>query len=217
MIPAVWTFLNVLNESNFNRDARNFVSNELKALPHFEYLKKNATYTYNGRNDVSEIELNTFGLDEIPESTYSLLQTRMKDYPALGDCKLIINQNRSKNLDNIRYMEELRTRDSLDLLSQSEQIRYLENKVKQLSKLERQYIAFDELIKEVHVNYEHIDQFSYANVIHSNFTKTDTVSVFSVQWQNDLKEADKLKDKGKLEAWLKLKLKLDTLVVKSVN
>ena len=217
MVPAVWTFINVLGESNFNRDARDFVTNELKALPHFEYLKKNAVYSYNGRNNVSEIELNTFGLDEIPESTYSLLQTRMKDYPSLSNSKLIINQNSSKNLDNLRYMDELRTRDSLDLLSQTQKITYLENKVKQLSKLERHYIAFDELLKEVNINYEHINQFSYANVINSNFTKTDTVPVFTVKWKDGLNDSDKVNDKMKLEKWLKLKLKLDTLVVNRVN
>ncbi|MDD7886383.1 DUF389 domain-containing protein [Flavivirga sp. 57AJ16] len=216
MVPAVWTFLNVLKESNFNRDAKNFVNSELNSLPHAEYLKNNAGYKYLGKEG-SVIELNTFGLDEIPESTISLLQGRMKDYNALTTSRLIVNQNKSKNLDNFRYMEELRTRDSLDLLSQTQKIAYLENKVKQLSKLERNYIAFDELIKEVKINYETIEQFSYANVINSNFTKMDTLSVFSVKWTDASKEEIRKKDRDKLEKWLKLKLDLDTLMVKRMN
>ena len=68
------------------------------------------------------------------------------------------------------------------------------------------------------INYETIEQFSYANVINSNFTKMDTISVFSVKWTDSLtKEPARVKDKEKLEKWLKLKLKLDTLVVKRVN
>ncbi|WP_034043383.1 DUF389 domain-containing protein [Wocania ichthyoenteri] len=217
MIPAVWTFLNVLSESNFNRDASDFIENELNALPHTDYLKKNAAYKYIDKEN-STIELNTFGLDEIPESTIALLQSSMKDYSALSNSQLIVNQNKSKNLDNFRYMEELRTRDSLDLLSQTQKIEYLENKVKQLSKLERNYIAFEELTKEVKINYETIEQFSYSNVINSNFTKMDTLSVFSVKWIDSLtKEPARIKDKEKLEKWLKLKLNLDTLVVKRVN
>lgn len=217
MIPAVWTFLNVLSESNFNRDASDFIENELNALPHTDYLKKNAAYKYIDKEN-STIELNTFGLDEIPESTIALLQSSMKDYSALVNSQLIVNQNKSKNLDNLRYMEELRTRDSLDLLSQTQKISYLENKVKQLSKLERNYIAFEELTKEVKINYETIEQFSYSNVINSNFTKMDTLSVFSVKWIDSLtKEPARIKDKEKLEKWLKLKLNLDTLVVKRVN
>lgn len=217
MVPAVWTFLNVLKESNFNRDARSFVDKELSALPHAEYLKKNAIYKYS-RKGTSLVELNTFGLDEIPESTISLLQNRMKDYGALSASELIFNQNKSKNLDNFRYMEELRARDSLDLLSQTQKIAFLERKVKQLSKLERNYVAFGDLTKEVKINYETIEQFSYSNVISSNFTKTDTLSVFSVKWVDSLANENlRKKDKEKLEQWLKLKLNLDTLVVKRVN
>ncbi|GAA4887852.1 DUF389 domain-containing protein [Flaviramulus aquimarinus] len=217
MVPAVWTFINVLNESNFNRDAKSFVENELKTLPHFEYLKKNAAYKYK-RKGTSLIEISTFGLDEIPETTIELLKSRMNGYSSLTNSDLKVNQNTSKNLDNFKYMEELRTRDSLDLLSQTQKIAYLENKVSQLSKLEKNYIAFDELIKEVRINYETIEQFSYANVINSNFTKMDTISVFSVKWVDSLAKEDvKIKDKEKLEKWLKLKLGLDTLVVKRMN
>ncbi len=217
MIPAVWTFLNVLKESNFNRDAGSFIKKELEALPHAEYIRNNMTYEYGADNN-SKIVLNTFGLDEIPESTIAVLRSRMKDYNALINSQLIINQNRSKNLDNFKYMEELRTRDSLDLLSQTQKIAYLEGKVLQFSKLERNYIPFDELTKEVKINYETIEQFSYANVINSNFTKMDTISVFSVKWVDSLAKEDlRIKDKDKLEKWLKLKLNLDTLVVKRIN
>lgn len=217
MIPAIWTFLHVLKESNFKRDASAFVTNELITLEHYDYLKNNAVYKYSDDGE-SVIQLNTFGLDEISDETIKLLEGRMKDYSALANVKLKINQNKSKNLDNFKYMEELRTRDSLDLLSQTQKISYLESKVLQLSKLEKNYIAFEELTKEVKINYETIEELSYANVINSNFSKMDTISVFSVKWIDSLaKESARKKDKEKLEKWLKLKLNLDTLVVKRVN
>src|SRR5690606_24910088 len=34
MIPAIWTFISVLQESNFMKDAKAFVNNELTGLPH---------------------------------------------------------------------------------------------------------------------------------------------------------------------------------------
>lgn len=217
MVPAVWTFINVLQESNFTRDAKAFVNNELTVLPHYEYIKKNAIYNYSD-NKTHAIELNTFGLDEIPESTIEVIKKRMSNYNALSNTKLVLNQNKSKNLDNFKYMEELRTRDSLDLLSQTQKIAFLEKKVSKLSKLEKNYIPFEELTKEVKINYETIEQFSYANVVNSNFTKIDTISVFSVKWVDSLAKEDfRKKDKEKLEKWLKLKLDLDTLVVKRLN
>jgi len=217
MVPAIWTFINVLQESNFTRDAKAFVNNELKELPHFEYMKNNAIYSYVDRHN-SSIDINTFGLDEIPESTINLLEGRMRDYSSLSGTKLNFNQNRSKGLDNFKYMEELRYRDSLDLLSQTQKISFLEGKVKQLSKLEKNYIPFDELTKEVKINYENLDQFSFANVINTNFTKTDTITVFTVKWIDSLaNEKSRIKDTEKLEKWLKLKLNLDSLVVKRAN
>ncbi|MEJ2113890.1 MAG: DUF389 domain-containing protein, partial [Flavobacteriaceae bacterium] len=216
MIPAVWTFINVLEENNFNRDARNFIENELNALPHAAYLKKNANYIYS--DDESSIIINTFGLDEIPESTISLLKARMGDYNALDNCTLTVNQSKSRFTDNLRYMEELRSRDSLDLLSQSEKIEFLENKVITLSKLEKTYIAFDDLLEELKINYENIEQFSYSNQITSNFEKTDTISVFSAKWYDSVAtEALIKRDSDKLERWLKMKFELDTLLLRVIN
>ncbi|GGK33465.1 membrane protein [Yeosuana aromativorans] len=217
MVPAVWTFINVLQESNFMRDAKAFVNNELSILPHFEYIKKNAIYDYTD-NKTHSIELNTFGLDEIPDTTIELLKKRMSDYSALENTELVFNQNKSRNLDNFRYMQELRSRDSLDLLSQTQKIIFLEGKVKQLSKLEAHYIPFEELIKEVKINYENLDQFSFANVINTNFSKTDTIPEFTIKWVDSLStEKSRLQDSEKLKKWLKVKLNLDTLVVKRIN
>jgi uncharacterized hydrophobic protein (TIGR00271 family) len=217
MIPAGFTFVDVYRESNFKRDAGLFVDKELSALPHAEYIKNNAIFKYDGK-DNSKIELNTFGLDEIPESTIAVLQSRMADYSALLNSKLIVNQNRSKNLDNFKYMEQLRTRDSIDLLSQTQKIAYLEGRVFQLSKLEKNYVALDEILEEIKIQFETVEQFSYANVINSNFIKMDTLSVFSVKWIDSLaNEEVRKKDKVRLEKWLKYKLDLDTLVVNRIN
>ena len=41
MIPAIWTFLSVLNQSNFERDAQSYIDNEINALPHADFIKKN--------------------------------------------------------------------------------------------------------------------------------------------------------------------------------
>ncbi|MEN3323028.1 DUF389 domain-containing protein [Mariniflexile soesokkakense] len=216
MVPALWTFVKVLSESRFERDARNFINKELSALPHADYIIKNSTYKYSDNDKLlSSIELNTFGLDEIPESTVALLKDRLKNYDALKSTNLVLNQNRSKNLDNLKYMEQIRYRDSIDMLSQAQKIIFLEGKLKSLAKLEAQQIPFDALTKEVQINYEAVSRLSYSTVITSNFSKIDTLSVFTVKWnEKAVKAADILKQQDKLGRWLKQRFKLDSLVVK---
>ena len=161
--------------------------------------------------------MNTFGLDEIPETTEAMLADRMKNYRALKDTKLTINQNKFKNLDNIRMMEQIRYRDSIDLLSQGQRIVYLENELGKLQKLEKMQIPFDELTEEVKINYNEIESISFSNVINSNFKKLDTLSVFLVKWNDSIISNNEIPEKQKqLEEWLKVKYKdLDSLVVKT--
>ncbi len=220
MIPAVLTFLTVLKESNFNRDAGLFIQNELSALPHAEHIKDNSKFTFVDSKELpSVIELNTFGLDEIPQSTIDVISSRLKSYSALEkNVKLVVNQNRDRNLDNIKYMAQIRNRDSLDLMSQHQKITFLENKVRVLSKFEQETIPFEDLSKEVNINYESLESFSYAKVVNSNFKTLDTITVFTVKWKDSITNLNQIiSEKNKLSRWLKQKLKLDTLIVKQVK
>ncbi|WP_452601900.1 DUF389 domain-containing protein [Pontimicrobium sp. MEBiC06410] len=217
MIPAVMTFLNVLKKSQFEADAKRFIANELNGLPNARYIKKSATPDYNPSGP-SVIELTTFGSDKISDETKAVLKQRFVAYSNLKNTDLVINQTKNKEINNLEYMEELRTRDSLDLMSQQQKITFLESKVKQLSKLERNYIPFENITEEVKINYENLEKLSYSKVINSNFKTLDTVDVFLVKWNDSLitKEAQ-LKQELRLKEWLKLRLKLDTLVVKKNN
>ncbi len=218
MIPAIYTFVDVLQQSKFESAARNFIERELNALPHADYIKKNSTFKYSGVKDKpSLLEFNSFGLDVIPETTISVLKERLKapKYAALKNSDFVFNQNRFKNLDNLTFMTELRYRDSLDLLSQAEKITFLEDKIRKLNKYERLQIPFDELTKEVKINYEHIERLSYSSVISSNFSKIDTIAVFTAKWDEAKINSDGVgKEIKKLYRWLKLKYDLDTLVVR---
>src|SRR5690606_27630173 len=180
----------------------------------FRSIKKNASFDYT-HSEVSQIELSTFGLDEIPESTIALLQDRMKAYKALKNTILKVNQSKYRNMESLRYMEQIRYRDSIDLLSQNRRIVYLEDQLKKLEKIERNFIPFEEFSKELKINYEAVKTISFSSVITSNFRKTDTLSVFTVKWNDSLISANEIPKKQKqLEDWLKVKYSLDSLVVK---
>ena len=139
----------------------------------------------------------------------------MKNYSSLDNTELIINQSLFREINNLEYMEELRSRDSLDLLSQTQKINFLEDKVQQLLVLERNYIEFPNLLKEVNINYSEIDEFSYSNILKSDFKSIDTISVFYVKWNDTLvTEVDIINRSIQLEKWLKYKLNLDSIIIK---
>ena len=214
MIPAGFTFVDVLKQSRFEIDAKSFIDNELKALPNYGYIKKNAMVNYEP-NGESFIELIPFGNDEISEETKRLLESRFVDYPALRNAALYVNQVKNRAINNLEYMEELRTRDSIDLLSQSQKISFLENRVAKLLVLERDQIPFEALVSEAKINYENLKSVSYSKQITSDFSKIDTLSIFTFKWVDSLTtQEQKTKDLAKLKTWFKAKLKLDTLEVR---
>ena len=214
MIPAVWTFVNVVNESNFKNDALSFLNSELDILPNSKYIKKNTVVQYNS-DKPSLIELTTLGNDQISKEIEFVLNTKMKNYSSLNNTELIINQSIFREINNLEYMEELRSRDSLDLLSQTQKINFLEDKVQELLVLEKNYIEFPNLVKELNINYSEIDEFSYSNILKSDFKSIDTVSVFYVKWNDSLvNELDIISKSSQLEKWLKYKLNLDSIIIK---
>ncbi|MDB2321326.1 DUF389 domain-containing protein [Flavobacteriaceae bacterium] len=214
MIPAVWTFVNVVNESNFKNDAQSFLNSELDILPNSKYIKKNTVVQYHS-DKPSLIELTTLGNDQISKEIEFVLNTKMKNYSSLNNTELIINQSIFREINNLEYMEELRSRDSLDLLSQTQKINFLENKVQELLVLEKNYIEFPNLLRELNINYSEIDEFSYSNILKSDFKSIDTVSVFYVKWNDSLvNEVDVTRKSSQLEKWLKYKLNLDSIIIK---
>ena len=214
MIPAVWTFVNVVNESNFKNDALKFLNSELDILPNSKYIKKNTVVQYHS-DKPSVIELTTLGNDQISKEIEFVLNTKMKNYSSLNNTELIINQSVFREINNLEYMEELRSRDSLDLLSQTQKINFLEDKVQELLVLEKNYIEFPNLLKELNINYSEIDEFSYSNILKSDFKSIDTVSVFYVKWNDSLvNEIDIISKSSQLEKWLKYKLNLDSIIIK---
>lgn len=220
MIPAGITFYRVLKESTFKNSARRFIEKELDALPNADYIKRYATFTYNHRG-ISKIELTPYGDDMIEASTIDVLQSRFndKDYRALKDSDLSVRPTGSSSdfEDEIRYMEAIRSRDSLDLMTKNQKIRYLEEEVAKLSRLKNDIIPFQELCDEARINYSNLDSLSYSVILRSNFDRLDTISVFTTKWNDTIDQNVIIKDKARLYKWLKFKLNRDTVMVNDIT
>ncbi|WP_299767847.1 DUF389 domain-containing protein [uncultured Dokdonia sp.] len=217
MIFPAWTFWSVYKESTFKNDAKRFIEKEFDALPNAGFIKKYASYTYN-KSDISSIDITPFGNDKISEETMNVLRARLQDYSALQGVRLTLpfqrNDDGDDYKDEVRYMAELRSRDSLDILNKDQKIIYLEQKVLQLSKLEEALIPFSEICEEAKIQYENLKALSYSRTYMSNLENIDTLTVFDAVWKDSIADDVLTKDKERLYKWLDFKLKLDTLIVR---
>ena len=186
-------------------------------LDKFEYIKRNTVYKYLD-NDNKYIELNTYGLEEIPETTIAILKNKLSNYPALKDATLYLNQDsKSEGFDELKYIEQLRIRDSIELINKNVLINVLEKQAIELSRLKKQFIPFKEIAEEVKINYEDIETLSYYSKVTTNFSKTDTIPVIIVTWNENAKRRDIKDEMEKLEKWLRYKLPIEKLVIENIR
>lgn len=215
MIPAGFTFYSVLKESSFNNEARQFIDRELEGLPNASYIKKYATTKYQP-DQGSVIEITSFGGQQIDPVTLELLRSRMSNYKALDGTTLLLNQNiEDDDVENeMRYLVELRSRDSLEIYNKEQKIAILERELARLLKYEQSQIPFAAISQEAKILHSDLEQLRYAPTLISNFERVDTLVVFETLWSREAKAKQIEAQKFQLYQWLKYKLSLDTLVVR---
>lgn len=215
MIPAGFTFYSVLKESSFNNEARQFIDRELEGLPNASYIKKYATTKYQPEEG-SIIEITSFGGQQIDPVTLELLRSRMEKYKALNGATLLLNQNiEEDDVENeMRYLVELRSRDSLEIYNKEQKIAILERELSRLLKYEEGQIPFAAISQEAKILHTDLVQLRYAPMLVSNFEQVDTLVVFETFWSDMAKVKEVEAQRKQLYTWLKYKLELDTLVVR---
>ena len=190
MVFPAYTFYKVYKESTFENSAKQFIENELSALPNANYIKKYAAYQFNP-GGISTIELTSFGADQVEEMTMNFLKKRMLTYSDLQEVNLLLNQSSKDNSykDEVKYIAELRFRDSLDLMSKNQKIIFLEEKLAKLSMLEADQIPFESIAEEARINYDGLKGLSFSIKLVSDFNNIDTLTVFTAKWRDSLPSA----------------------------
>ena len=143
IIPALFTFFGVLNKSNFETSANNFIRNEFIGFENQELLLANASKNYdsNPKNSYwpwsdrdSEITINTFGMEILSPQMISNLNQKILTYPYLSRTKLLILQNSKANSleDEKKVLLFQRTIDSLKLINKNQEIKILKKELRDL-------------------------------------------------------------------------------------
>ena len=143
IIPALFTFFGVLNKSNFETSANNFIRNEFKGFKNQELLFANANKNYDSNSEKtywpwsdkeSEITINTFGMEILSPQMINDLNQKLLTYPYLSKTKLLILQNSNViDLEDEKKVLLLkRTIDSLKLVNKNQEIKILKKELIEL-------------------------------------------------------------------------------------
>jgi uncharacterized hydrophobic protein (TIGR00271 family) len=211
MVPSVWLFVKLLDQQVFETKTKEFVKNIIKyegaEVVKFtqDYKSKNIDVYLIGR-PVPQNKINEW-LSKL-EKTEKLEQTHLRIYQGADQS----GEMAAKLSGEIKagILEDLYVKNEQLIQDKDEKIRFLENEV---ALMKVQNVPFKELSEELKINYEGVETFSYSNKITTNFKKTDTLPVINIRWKKNVTTAEKRNDLKKIEAWIKFKLKLDTLQV----
>jgi len=213
IIPAFYTFMDVLNESNFNSSAKEFLKIELDGLKNKNYLQRSAIIKFNSKENQekyswplgdkeSEIVLNTFGLEPISKEAMDLLSAKIIKYPNLSQTKIVFNQQ-DIGIDfkeQKRFLVELRKRDSLDLIEKNIEIEILNKKLSDFEKKDKINLLFEDILNEINIHFEEIEEIYYDE------SDSDSIPIFLVKWSNNIDEDIIISQEKKLKKWVSYKL-----------
>ncbi|WP_052461118.1 DUF389 domain-containing protein [Psychroserpens mesophilus] len=216
MVPAVWTFLNVLTESKYQRDYKNFIKNEIEPNPNLWLQRENM--------DMDARTISLYFNGELAEATITDLENELKGYENIQSFDLRISGNKNRSSDKIIELydkatidleqkdyiitglrEEIETLKS-NVISLNDQ---LENRVKNTDN-----VLYSTVAKDAKIRFSDLEYFGYAKMLESSdFIKVDTVTVVSLKWNSKLNDSlVKLKE-NEIKTWLNDKLKEDRILI----
>jgi hypothetical protein len=187
-------------------------------------VKYKGTETIKHEQDFKNKEIEVYLIGKVvPKETIEVWEEGLNNYEALKGSKLIIHQGTNDSGGDINLLssqvksgilEDLYLKNQEVIENKDAQITFLEN---ELLKYKQGDFSFEEISKELKINYEDVESLNYANTISTNFEKIDTIPTFNVTWNPKAKRATKIAEAQKIQKWLTLRLKLDTLAVRSLN
>lgn len=211
MLPAGWTFYDVLQETRYEMDYVSYLESEINQNENL-WLQREKIDT-----DTKKITLNFNG--EITEATKSDLINELKGYEYLQDFSLIINGNKNRSTDKILELYDI----AIDKIEKRDSIiSVLESNIDSLKlaissqKNEMDSNVFLNLSKDAKIQFSDLESFGYARMLaSSNFRRADTITLIKAQW--DANFSDSLVDlrKQELKIWIEQELNTENVEVMS--
>lgn len=211
IVPSIILFLNLLEIEVFDNKAKEFIATNVK-YDGTVILKSNQDH------DTDKIEIFLIGR-LVPNITINKWKEELKKNTVLKNTNLQVFQAADQSGEmamelsgklKFDILDELYEKNEQLLMDKEAKIKFLEN---ELTSLKIKELRFDEISKEVKINYSEIIALSYYNKVTTNFKTTDTIPVIAITWDKKYAKKNREKDAKSLNNWLRYKLKLDTLQI----
>lgn len=209
MIPAGWTFYDVLQETRFELDYKTYLESEINQNDNL-WLQREKMDT-----DAKKITLTFNG--EINDATKSDLLNELKGYEYLQDFSLIINGNKNRSTDKILELydvaiDKIDKRDSI-IAALKMDIDSLKL-VLSADKNEMDSNMFLNLSKDAKIQFSDLRSFGYAKMLaSSNFRNADTITLVKTKWSSNLSDSLVALRKQDLKTWLEQELMTEDVEV----
>lgn len=205
MLPAGWTFYNVLKESQYEFDYKNYLEKEIN----------NNTSLWLQREDL-DLKAKTITLNfngDVNDATKSDLLNELNDYEYLKDFKLIINGNSNRSTDKILELYDIALEKIDERDKKIERLTFTIDSIKLAASSQRNSIyGFDfiDLAKDAKIQFSELESFSFAQTLRSqNFRTVDTVLVATARWNSFVNDSLLRQKNADLKIWLEQELEDD--------
>ncbi|APZ45023.1 DUF389 domain-containing protein [Polaribacter reichenbachii] len=222
MIPAIFTFIKVFNESQIDLQVTNFINSEIKEIESFQLIGDPEV-------DIAKKEIKLSFFNEVTDGERNLLSNHLKnqEYHKIKDFQLKIKGSDTKSFELIttaykEKREELQQSKNIiaglqkQIAELQETISTLNNRIEQDALNKNQdVITFSTIAKDAKIRYSDIQSIGFANVLSSkDFIKVDTIPLATVKWNMSLPDSIISPKERELRSWLQSEMKLDTLYIK---
>ena len=208
---SIWQFYGLFKENQFKQTARSFIT-ELKddgvAIigddeKNIDYFKRTITLPLLGTM--------------VPDSEIHKWKGRLNDM-GLTEVELNVQQEDDSEIrQQVENLQDLYSQNQKIITSRDESIKEKEDRIRllesELSKYFDDQVPFKVISEEAKIIYEGIEEMSYYKQIKTDFSKIDSLAVFSIKWKEEVDPKNLKAQEEKLKLWLKKRLELDTLKV----
>ena len=221
MIPAMWTFYNVFQESLYMREARTFVDKVVRQTE----LPKGGVFLYNlteynyKRDTTSTLELFFMGDDAVPDHVEATWENAKNlSYPKLKNTILKIEDGTANEaFEQMNYLQELYDSKKIELETKESQIKVLEKEVNRLMAASSKNFPIDMWAREARINYPELDEMGYYYFIRARSNQIDTIPVFTVTWKTNADSTQIQGDMNKIREWLAVKTEIPSIILEERN